>query len=142
MTKKAGAKTIYITDNDMDRLEKLLALEDNCASRDNKHLGELASELMKAEIVESSDIPANVITMNSEVLLQDMGNNDCKTYKLVFPREADLEQRKVSVLAPIGTAMIGCRVGQLIRWNAPAGERCMKVVKILYQPEAAGDYHL
>lgn len=142
MKKTSGTKTIYITDNDMVRLEELLEAAGENTTRDNKHLEELSSELMKAEVVESRDIPTNVITMNSEVLFQDLDNDESKTYKLVFPREANLEQNKVSILAPIGTAMIGSRVGQIIRWHAPAGERRMKVVKILYQPEAAGDYHL
>lgn len=142
MKKKTGSKTIYITDNDMVRLEELLEIAGENPTRDNKHLEELSSELMKAEVVESRDIPPNVITMNSEVLFQDLDNGDSKTYKLVFPREANVEQNRISILAPVGTAMIGCRVGQTVTWNAPAGERKLKIVKILYQPEAAGDYHL
>jgi len=142
MKKSSGTKTIYITDNDMVRLEELLEIAGENPTRDNKHLEELSSELMKAEVVESRDIPPNVITMNSEVLFQDLDNGESKTYKLVFPREANVEQNRISILAPVGTAMIGCRVGQTIKWNAPAGVRKMKIVKILYQPEAAGDYHL
>lgn len=142
MTKKSGTKTIYITDNDMVRLEELLEIAGENPTRDNKHLEELSGELMKAEVVESRDIPPNVITMNSEVLFQDLDNGESKTYKLVFPREANVEQNRISILAPVGTAMIGCRVGQTIKWNAPGGVRKMKIVKIIYQPEAAGDYHL
>lgn len=142
MNKNTGTKTIYITENDMVRLEELLAVASENTTRDHKHLEDLAKELMKAEVVESTDIPANVITMNSKVLIKDMESKDSKTYVLVFPREANIEQDKVSILAPIGTAMIGCRVGQVITWSAPAGARRLKVEKILYQPEAAGDYHL
>jgi len=142
MSSKTGSKTIYITDNDMTRLEELLEVAGENTTRDNKHLEELSSELLRAEVVESAEIPANVVTMNSQVLLLDMDTNESKTYKLVFPREANLEQNRISTLAPIGTAMIGSRVGNVIRWNAPAGVRRMKIVKILYQPEAAGDYHL
>ncbi len=142
MSSKTGSKTIYITDNDMTRLEELLEVAGENTTRDNKHLEELSSELLRAEVVESAEIPANVVTMNSQVLLLDMDTNESKTYKLVFPREANLEQNRISILAPIGTAMIGSRVGNVIRWNAPAGVRRMKIVKILYQPEAAGDYHL
>jgi regulator of nucleoside diphosphate kinase len=137
MNKKSGTKTIYITDHDMVRLEELLEVAGENPTRDNKHLEELSSELMKAEVVASRDIPPNVITMNSEVLFQDLDNGESKTYKLVFPREANVEQNRISILAPVGTAMIGCRVGQRIKWNAPAGVRKMKIVKILYQPEAA-----
>lgn len=142
MRSKTGSKTIYITDNDMTRLEELLEVAGENVTRDNKHLEELSSELLKAEVVDSTEIPANVVTMNSQVLLLDMDTNESKTYQLVFPRDANLEQNRISILAPIGTAMLGCRVGNVIRWNAPAGVRRMKIAKILYQPEAAGDYHL
>jgi len=142
MGSKTGSKTIYITDNDMTRLEELLEVAGENVTRDNKHLEELSSELLKAEVVNSAEIPANVVTMNSQVLLLDMDTNESKTYQLVFPRDANLEQNRISILAPIGTAMLGCRVGNVIRWNAPAGVRRMKIAKILYQPEAAGDYHL
>ncbi|MDD2335151.1 MAG: nucleoside diphosphate kinase regulator [Geobacteraceae bacterium] len=142
MKKNIDAKMIYITEYDMTRLEEVLAIAAKAAKRDFKHLEELTKELMKAEIVESTEIPSNVITMNSKVLFDDLENNTSKEYILVFPREADIEQNKVSVLSPIGTAMLGCRVGHVIKIKTPTGERRMKVGKILYQPEKAGDYHL
>jgi regulator of nucleoside diphosphate kinase len=142
MTKNIDAKMIYITEYDMTRLEEVLAIAAKNAKRDFKHLEGLTKELMKAEIVDSTEIPPNVITMNSKVLLDDLENNQRKEYILVFPKEADIEQNKVSVLSPLGTAMIGCRVGHILRVKTPTGERRMKVQKILYQPEKAGDYHL
>jgi regulator of nucleoside diphosphate kinase len=140
--KKQSSKKIYITVNDMNRLEELLGVASTVNVRDNKHLEELAKELEKADVVESTEIPANVITMNSMVLLKDLETAEDRTFTLVFPRQANIDQNKVSILAPVGTAMIGCRIGHVIVWNAPAGERRMRVEKILYQPEAAGDYHL
>lgn len=142
MKKNIDAKMIYITEYDMTRLEEVLAIAAMNAKRDFKHLEGLTKELMKAEIVDSTEIPPNVITMNSKVLLDDLENNQRKEYILVFPKEADIEQNKVSVLSPLGTAMIGCRVGHILRVKTPTGERRMKVQKILYQPEKAGDYHL
>jgi regulator of nucleoside diphosphate kinase len=142
MKKNIDAKMIYITEYDMTRLEEVLAIAAKNAKRDFKHLEGLTKELMKAEIVDSTEIPPNVITMNSKVLLDDLENNQRKEYILVFPKEADIEQNKVSVLSPLGTAMIGCRVGHILRVKTPTGERRMKVQKILYQPEKAGDYHL
>lgn len=139
---KRNSKKIYITDHDMNRLEELLEVASAVNIRDNKHLEELAKELEKAEVVESTAIPANVITMNSVVLLKDLETGEERRFTLVFPRQANIEQNKVSILAPVGTAMIGCRIGHVIVWNAPAGQRKMRVEKILYQPEAAGDYHL
>lgn len=139
---KRNSKKIYITDHDMNRLEELLEVASAVNIRDNKHLEELAKELEKAEVVESTAIPANVITMNSVVLLKDLETGEERRFTLVFPRQANIEQNKVSILAPVGTAMIGCRIGHVIVLNAPAGQRKMRVEKILYQPEAAGDYHL
>lgn len=139
---KRNSKKIYITDNDMNRLEELLEVASAVNIRDNKHLEELAGELEKADVVESTAIPANVITMNSVVLLKDLETGEERRFTLVFPRQANIEQNKVSILAPVGTAMIGCRIGHVIVWSAPAGQRKMRVEKILYQPEAAGDFHL
>ena len=139
---KRNSKKIYITDHDMNRLEELLEVASAVNIWDNKHLEELAKELEKAEVVESTAIPANVITMNSVVLLKDLETGEERRFTLVFPRQANIEQNKVSILAPVGTAMIGCRIGHVIVWSAPAGQRKMRVEKILYQPEAAGDYHL
>lgn len=139
---KKTSRKIYITDNDMNRLEELLEIANTINCRDNKHLQELARELESAEVVESTEIPAKVITMNSVVVLKDLETGDEKQFTLVFPRQANIDQNKVSILAPVGTAMLGCSIGHIITWNAPAGVQKMRVEKILYQPEAAGDYHL
>jgi regulator of nucleoside diphosphate kinase len=64
------------------------------------------------------------------------------TYTLVFPSEADIKQRKISILAPIGTAILGYQVGDTVIWQVPAKQRRIKIHRILYQPEASGDYHL
>jgi regulator of nucleoside diphosphate kinase len=61
---------------------------------------------------------------------------------LVFPKDADISQDKISVLAPIGTAVLGYHVGDTIEWEVPDGIRKLEVRKILYQPEASGDYDL
>jgi regulator of nucleoside diphosphate kinase len=142
MRKNKGMKSIYITEKDMARLDELLSVTGERISRDQKHLEELSEELMSAEVVESDDIPSNVITMNSIVLLNDLERSEHMAYTIVFPREANIEQNRVSVLSPLGTAMIGCRVGHVLKFRTPTGERRMKVVKILYQPEKAGDFHL
>ncbi|WP_228767808.1 GreA/GreB family elongation factor [Candidatus Velamenicoccus archaeovorus] len=63
-------------------------------------------------------------------------------YQLVYPEDADIEQNKISILAPIGTAILGYKVGDVIEWKVPAGVRRLKIKKILYQPEAAKEYHL
>ena len=83
----------------------------------------------------------DVVTMNSEVLVRDLDSKKEMTVTLVFPSEADLEQGKISILAPVGTALLGYRVGDTIEWKVPGRVRRLRVEKVLYQPEAAGDYH-
>lgn len=138
----ASSRQIFITDFDLERLEDLIENASHRSSRDDKHLEELKQELSKADVVPPAGIPPDVITMNSRVCLQDLETGEDLVYTLVFPTDADLESGKISVLAPIGTAMIGYRVGDTIKWQVPAGTRKFKVKRLLYQPEAAGDYHL
>jgi regulator of nucleoside diphosphate kinase len=80
--------------------------------------------------------------MRSEVRVRDLADDEIETYTLVYPHEANINEGKLSVLAPLGTALLGARVGQIVEFDAPAGTRRLKVVRILYQPEAAGDLHL
>ena len=135
-------RAIYITEYDLERLTKLIEELDYSDSQDKDYLAGLQEELDHAIIVASSDIPKNVITMNSQVCLLDRETQKEERLTLVFPQDADISKGKISVLAPIGTAMLGYRVGEVFRWKVPAGERILEIEKILYQPEAAGDYHL
>lgn len=142
MKKAVEERTIYITSFDLSRLEELLEVASEFSGRDNKHLEELAKELLRAEVVDSESIPGDVITMNSRVRLIDLDSKEERIYTLVFPSEANIDENRISILAPIGTALLGYRVGDTIKWQVPAGARRLKVKAILYQPESAGDYHL
>ena len=135
-------KVIHITDSDRKRLKQLIR-DTRAFGREHEfHIKELEEELSRAKVVKSKDIPKDVITMNSKVRLRDLATRKEMTYSLVFPDDADPDQHKISILAPIGTALIGYRVGDIIEWKVPAGLRKLKVLEVLYQPEAAGDYHL
>ncbi len=139
----AGETTIYITELDRQRLEKLIEIasqRDDALNRE--YLRKLEHELDTAETVAPAKVPADVITMRSKVRLRDLNSGEEMIYTLVFPTEADSGNGKISVLAPIGTAMLGYRVGNVIEWQVPSGLRRIKVEEILYQPEAAGDYKL
>jgi len=129
---------IFITQEDMQRLTDLLASAERMSSRDLEHLWLLRQELEDAEIVTSDEIPADVVTMNSRVRIKDMDSGREAVYVLVFPRDADVAQGRISILAPIGTAIIGYRAGDVIVWAVPAGKKRLKVQEVLYQPEAAG----
>jgi len=135
-------RTIYINAFDRKRLMRLIEDSTNFNNPDKNYLKELEKELNRGKIVEPKDIPKDVITMNSIIHLKDLDSGEEMTYTLVFPGIADISKNKISILAPIGTALIGYRVGDIIEWKVPAGLRKLKVEEILYQPEAAGDYHL
>jgi len=133
---------IYVTKFDLQRLQGLVELAKDFRCRDRNNLKRLGQELARAKIVDSKDVPPDVVTMNSQVELLNIDTNDKMIFTLVFPNEADADLGKVSIIAPIGTAIIGYRVGDTVAWRVPAGERRIKIQKILYQPEAFGDYHL
>lgn len=132
------AREIYITENDLEDLYDLLQSGTAGSARDQKNVEELEAELDRAHVVDAKKMPADVITLNSRAVLRDLDTNEEMTYTLVFPGQAKLEEGRISILAPIGTAMLGYRVGDIIEWKVPAGIRRLKVEKLLYQPEAAG----
>jgi len=131
-------RTIYITAADMAKLRALVANQKN--SRED--LKTLSAELDRAQVVVPKEVPRDVITMNSKAQLRELLTNDVMTYTLVFPDLADYEARRISVLAPIGTAMLGQREGDEFEWRVPAGPVRLRVEKVIYQPEAAGHFHL
>jgi regulator of nucleoside diphosphate kinase len=137
-----SGKPIHITVLDLERLRKLLQEAQYTDYRKSTYLDSLREELDRAFIVASRDIPDDVITMNSRVCLVDLDTQEEEIYTLVFPENADLKQGKVSILAPIGTAMLGYEVGDIFEWEVPAGKRKLQVKEILYQPEASGDFDL
>lgn len=135
--------TIYISEVDLARLRKLIDFVRETGNDVNRvYLDRLEGELERAEVVNPNDIPRDIVTMRSTVRLKDLDNGKEMVYSLVFPNEADVDEGKISVLAPVGTAMIGYRVGDVIEWEVPSGLRRLKVEEIIYQPEASGDYHL
>ena len=105
----------------------------------------LQDELARAEIAEPAQMPADIITMNStaRVRLEEGGQADHeRELTLVYPRDADGSSEKVSILAPVGSALLGLRVGDVIDWPMPGGRSArLHVLAIRYQPEAAGELH-
>jgi regulator of nucleoside diphosphate kinase len=144
LEKIMGKETnIYITRPDYERLEKLIEIaREREGDINREYLNRLEEELERAEVVEQKVIPPDVITMRSTVSLRDLDTDEELVYWLAFPTEANTDEGKISVLAPIGTAMLGYRRGDVIEWEVPSGVRRLKVEEVLYQPEAKGDYHL
>lgn len=127
-------ENIIITNTDLERLLPVVDQHDTPAS------DSLASELHRAEVVDQRAVPANVVTMNSEVVYEDCGSGVQRRVTLVFPKDADAGKGHVSVLAPIGSALLGLRVGQRIEWQVPSGTKQLRVLEIRYQPEAHGHF--
>jgi regulator of nucleoside diphosphate kinase len=134
-------RTIMITEFDMERLRKLID-EAKRLDRGNKYVENLEMELSRGQLLAPTDVPPDIVTMNSAVCLKDLDTDEKISVTLVFPRDADITQSKISVLAPIGTAMLGYRIGDIFTWEVPDGVRRLQVEKIPYQPEASGDYSL
>lgn len=133
-------RTIYITAQDMEQLRKLLDDEKIRSGMDNgrgEHLKGLQAEMNRSKCISDHNVPRDVITMHSTARLIDLDTGEEFIYTLVFPHEADIEQGKISVLAPIGTAMLGYREGAVFEWPVPDGMRRMQIKDVLYQPEAA-----
>lgn len=133
-------RQIYITAHDKIRLERLLVEGEASGGRDRKDIQAMAAELARAQVLAPRDIPANVVTMNSKVHLIDIDTQEDMHYVLTFPHDADATEGRISVLAPIGTALLGYAEGDVIEWPVPAGVRHIRIEKVLYQPEAAGDF--
>ncbi|MDD4334460.1 MAG: nucleoside diphosphate kinase regulator [Desulfotomaculaceae bacterium] len=136
------SRQIFITEKDRIKLQKLISEAKEFHPSSEVYLNNLEQELDRAQVVSSEKIPHNVITMNSKVLLRDIDSGEEMIYTLVYPNEANLMEDKISVLAPVGTAIIGLREKNAIDWKIPSGMVRLEVKKILYQPEAAGDLDL
>ncbi|HOW54174.1 MAG TPA: nucleoside diphosphate kinase regulator [Syntrophorhabdaceae bacterium] len=132
-------REIYITQNDMERLRALIEIYNG---NDAPYLERLEEELDSARIVDSKDIPHDVVTMNSIVRIKDLDTGEERTLTLVFPGKTDAAEKTISILAPVGTALIGYREGDAIEWRVPAGTKKFKIIEIIYQPERLGNYDL
>ena len=131
--------SIFITTKDAEKLRKLIREAFHSEYRGSDYLKELAEEMEKASVVNPDQIPSDVITLNSTARLVDQEANEEMVYTLVFPEDADISKGKISVLAPIGTAMLGYKTGDTFEWDTPGGKRVLRVKQVLYQPEASGD---
>ncbi len=132
-------REIYITKYDMERLRSVIEIYNG---KDAPYLERLEEELDRAKIVDPQEIPSDVITMNSVVRIKNMDTGEEKTLILVFPGKANATANAVSILAPIGTALIGYREGANIEWEVPAGTKRLQIVEVVYQPERLGNYDL
>ncbi|HKS73611.1 MAG TPA: nucleoside diphosphate kinase regulator [Terriglobales bacterium] len=129
---------IFITQPDLEQLSQMVDSVRKAVGTEPGTLQMLETELDRAVILSPFVIPPDVVTMHSRVRVRDLSANQDSTYTLVFPRDADFKQGKISVLAPVGTAILGSRVGDVIEWKVPGGIRKLRIEEVLYQPERAG----
>jgi len=108
----------------------------------NLHFEKLLRSAGEATLLEPEQIPADVVTMNSRISLHYLRNNETKEIQLVYPEKADITRNRISIFAPIATTLLGCRQGTLATLKTPNGTVKVRIDKILYQPEAAGDFTL
>ena len=133
-------RSLYINELDHKRLMRLIEDALNGVTEQSNSLRSLQVELTRANVVNAEELPRDVVTMRSRVLI--MLEDEEKEITLVYPNEANLSTGKISILSPVGTAIIGYRVGDVVNWLTPGGLKRIRIKKVLYQPEASGDYEL
>jgi len=139
MTKE---REIYITSQDLKRLKKELSMAGISYFHGRGDLQLLAKELDRAKIIEASEIPDKIVTMNTRLIFRDLDDDSTMEVTIVFPIDANINKGKISVFSPIGTALLGYSEGDTIEWKVPAGITRIRIEKVLYQPEASGEFNL
>lgn len=139
MTIMNSKRKITLSSLDLDRLETLLA-----ATPDRAFPGKAAlqAELDRANVLEPEQMPPDVVTMNSTVRFALQGSDETFSQTIVYPKDADGSAERISILAPVGGALLGMKVGDTIEWPGPGGKLLgVRIVDIVYQPERAGELH-
>ena len=130
---------IILSSLDLDRIEALLAAIPASAFPGK---ADLQAELDRADVLAPEEMPPTVVTMNSTVqfTIVETGKSFCLT--LVYPRDMDGSADRVSIFAPVGSALLGMSVGDELAWPGPGGKAMtVRVMEVVYQPEAAGELH-
>ena len=133
---------VIITKQDFNKIHRSItdAKAKNSIKKDEAE--KLLAELKAAKIVEQDQIESDVVTMNSLVKIHFQNKKTSMEFQLVYPAEADLKQKKISIFSSVAAALIGYRVGDEIDWLIPSGMTKIVIDEVVYQPEAAGDFDL
>lgn len=126
-------RELIISNEDHQRLKALLHSNATRYLSASDQLDDLQAEVDRAHVVSAQEVPDDVVTMNATVMLLDLDTDRTETYVLVYPERADIANNRLSVLAPIGTAILGYRVGDTLRWRVPAGWRRLKIQQVVSQ---------
>ncbi|GEO07367.1 RNA polymerase-binding protein Rnk [Adhaeribacter aerolatus] len=133
---------LIISEKDALRLRERMHHFRQSSVNFTKEINKLTNELSRAQVVEPTQIPMDVVTMHSIIKLKYLQTDKELEMEIVYPEEADIKKNKISIFAPIATALLGYRKGDVIDWEVPSGKVQIRIEDILYQPEAAGDFHL
>ena len=112
-------------------------IKNQSAVQQTKEIRFLAEELKRAKVVKDNKIAGDIVQLNSAVQVEDQSTNKTMDFQIVLPSQADLKENKISILAPIGIALIGFKKDQLVEWQMPAGKRTLKIVKVENAPALA-----
>lgn len=135
-------RLIHITNFDYKRLKRLTVVANEFTYEGPAYINDLNKELGKAKILRPEEIPDNVVTMNSKIRIRDLDTGEEMIYTLVFPDEANIDSGKISIMSPVGTAILGYSSGDSVSWPVPGGTCHIKIEEIIYQPESSGDYDI
>lgn len=133
---------IILSSLDYKRIYDSIRKAQDNGSISNNEAESLAAELKQATIMEPEEMPHNVVTMNSQVKISFVDSGKEVELKIVYPRDADIKENLISIFSPIAAALIGYSEGDIIDWIVPSGPTRIRIDKIVYQPEAAGQYEL
>ncbi len=125
---------IIVSDVDVYRLRGLLGAASGDSFLDHAHLDELRNELERAIVLPLGEVPHGVVTMGAKVQVRDLGSGRIEGFELVYPREADPTSHRLSVLAPLGTALLGNSEGDAVEWRMPGGTRCFRIERVMQAP--------
>jgi regulator of nucleoside diphosphate kinase len=130
-----------VTEFDLRRLDALFErIRDQV--RPPPTLTLLEREVSHAIVVNPKEVPATVVTMNSEVEVVDLETEERRRLTVVFPSMAGIDGGRISVLSPLGTALLGTREGASVAWHTPRGLRQLRIERVIFQPEASGRFDL
>lgn len=127
--------SIHITKTDHEKLSELIRDQVRPHTKLAEHLQALKGEIDRAIVVDSKEMDADVITLNSRARLRDLATDEILEYTLVYPENSDIDANRISILAPLGTAMLGYRKGDTFEWKVPAGVNRWMVEEVLPCPE-------
>ncbi len=124
------ANDVILLKEDFEILNSYVKNQHGMQVNEKENFSKLYGEIKKAQIVDPEDFPSNVVRLGSTVKVKDLETKRDLEITIVLPQQADIKQKKISVLAPIGTALIGFRKGRKVSWNVPAGKKDFKIMEV------------